>query len=98
MNKFIGNYYHITEQLEDWAQGLPELMVSCDTDLTKFHLVFDETMDYSAAMVKLTFQKYLRQSYKVCKDLKFRKDKKHKKQGYDDDYSNNFIITEKLMR
>ena len=41
-NKSIVDNHHTTEHLEDRLEGLPEFMVVCDSDLTKFHLKFDE--------------------------------------------------------
>ena len=36
ISKFIVEYYHTTEHLEDRLEGLPELKVSFDSDLTHF--------------------------------------------------------------
>ena len=42
INKSIVDNLHTTEQLKDRLEGLLEFMVACDSDLTKFHLQFNE--------------------------------------------------------
>ena len=88
INKSIVDNHHTTEHLEDHLEGLPEFMVACDSDLTKFHLEFNKIKDLLTGCGKgaLNFMKYLWCSYKVCKDFEFREYMKHKKQDYDDNY------------
>ena len=73
-------YHHTIEHLEDHLEGLPEFMVACNSDLTKFHLEFNKIKGLLTGCGKgdINFMKYLWRSYKVGKDFEFWEYMKHK--------------------
>ena len=42
INESIVDNHHNAVHLEDWLKGVPELIVPCDSDLTKFYIEFNE--------------------------------------------------------
>ena len=75
-------------------------MVECDSDLTKFHLEFNEIKGLLTGHGKedLNFIKVLWCSYNVCKDVEFREYMKRKKQDYDGNYPSSALAIKELIR
>ena len=86
MNKSIVDNHHTTQHLQDRSKRLPTLAVSCDSDITKFHLKFNEIKGLLTGhgIGDLNFMKYLWHLYKVCKDFEFRMYMKSNKVDSDD--------------
>ena len=72
-NKSIANDHHTTKPLEERLERLPGYVISCDSELTKFHLDFNNTKGLHTSCRKndLNFTKYLWQSYKIYDDSEF---------------------------